>query len=137
MWGGGGVVHGFLRNGSQMFGCGFGVCYISPVSKVPDNQNCVIHQRRVTPDDKRRKCQGTNEPNRRGAGRNLFLRISRTDPRSRRRRQYFPHQSKDCCIFSLLGCQGEQGVRNDSVNAETQHKPLKHVLVRNQRVHRR
>ena len=63
----------------------------------------MLRQRRVTPEDTRRKWQNTNEPGHRGARRNRFLRMSRTEPRSRRR--LVPRQANRCGK-PLRACRG-------------------------------
>ena len=76
---------------------------------------------------KRPKQRDTNEPDRRGDCRNRFLRMSRTAPRSRC--GLVPRPSNRCCKTSLLRCQGEQRVRNDSsANAETQHQATRSTI---------
>ena len=90
-----------------------------PAFRVPDKPNCIHRPRRVTSEGKRRKWQNTNAPGRLGARRNRFLRMFRTEPRSRRR--LVPRQAHRCCK-TLRAYQGEYiDRRGTNVWAATGH----------------
>ena len=93
-----------------------------PAFRVPDKPNCIHRPRRVTSEGKRRKWQNTNAPGRLGARRNRFLRMFRTEPRSRRR--LVPRQAHRCCkpLRTYQGGHIDRGDRASHTSGQERHE---------------